>query len=127
MKKIIRTLTVLAFSLGLLTAGAVGPAQAVTGPFGGKVSLMKGSTGNLKVGGNLTVRNGKYVLLSPIAWLAPGQNSKTTGHLKDADGFQAPARCSTTVYLGGGEKLKLRAGYVMKIGDFTSVSVLVKC
>lgn len=127
MKKFLKFFAVMAVAFGLVGAFSVvspaPPAEASTGPFGGKVSLLAKSTGNLQAAGGLD-RNGN--LYRPIIWLAPGQNSNMFLANDDADGLRAPVNCKTRVYYGYGEYLNLTPGRVLKIGDFTKVSVWVR-
>lgn len=126
--RITKIIAVAAMALGLLIAGLAAPANAITGPFGGKVILKSNSTGNLKVSGGLArTSNGNYVMRTPIGWIAPGQNSRTHAHIYDADAFQAPWGCSTTMSFGSGKTMSVRAGMVKKIGDFSTTTVTVKC
>jgi hypothetical protein len=116
----------LAFGLaatGVAVAAPAPPADAQILVFGGKVTLSKYSTGNLKVAGGLDMYGRLY---KPIGWLAPGQNSRTHAHIYDTDGFQAPYGCRTSATLGGRLR-SIKPGAVVKINDLTHTMVTVKC
>lgn len=128
--KLTARLAALALVGGIALGGSVAsaqPAEAQTGPFGGRIYLSNSSKGNLKVSGGLKKNsNGTYKMLSPIGWLAPGQNSRTHAHIYDADAFLAPKGCKTKVTIGS-DYWYAKPGSVTKIGDFTKASVLVRC
>lgn len=131
--RVSKTLTAAALTLGLVAGGGAiaattaPPAEAQTGPFGGRVTLLNGSTGNLKVSGGLKKVGSKYVMLSPIGWIAPGQNSRAHAHIFDTDAFQAPYGCKTRATIGG-RWVNIPAGKVEKINDTKFyMTVSLKC
>ena len=97
--------------MGGLTTAA--PAHADT--FGNKVYVSSGSNGNVRVYGDVRFQgsNLQYYVKRAYIWLAPSQNSWSTGRMIDAKSYLAPAGCTTYQVTGTLTKkytLK-RAGY----------------
>lgn len=117
---------VLAATFGIAAVAPAQPAEAQTLWLGGKVYLSSASNGNMRVAGNLTSRNGLWVMLSPIGWIAPGQNSRAHAGIYDADAYQAPLGCSTYTMING-KKNYQTPGKVYKISDLTTITLTVRC
>lgn len=130
-KSITKIVTVFVMAFALLGVSIAAtpppPSHAITGIFGGKVILKSTSTGNLKVSGGLAKSGTRYVMKTPIGWIAPGQNSRTHAHIYDADAFLAPKGCKTYMSYGSGKRMSVPAGMVKKIGDFSTTTVTVNC
>lgn len=118
------------FALALVATfgvtSAAPPAEAQTLWLGGKVYLSSASNGNMRVAGNLTSSGGIWVMLSPIGWIAPGQNSRAHAGIYDTDAYQAPRGCTTYTYIAG-KKNYLTPGKVYKISDLTTITLTVRC
>lgn len=118
-----------ALALGLAVAVATiltgAPAEARPGGVGGYIVNVSSSSCYMAVAGNLVWKDGKWKLLSPIRYLAPGNNSKSAG-ISDADAFRT---CSTgktyrKVGVGPGARWTLLAkNTVYKVPDYTYAEI----
>jgi len=91
-------LATIALTLTIIFSGAIfaGPANAL--PAANKIYLNGGSTGNVRVYGDIRVGNRiqGYRVEKGYRWLAPGQNTGTNGAgMFNAINFVAPRGCVT--------------------------------
>lgn len=117
---ILTALATLGLALTLIVGGGA-PAQAL-GP-GGQVTVTKGSNCTIKIAGNLTTSNGKYVLLNPLGWLTAGQSSRKATGIYDTDGFRTPNGCKTYTYVNGIYTKQLAEGTTYKINSLTHTTL----
>ena len=106
-----------------ITGATAAPAQA--GIIGGKISVTKTSNTGITISGNLTKRNGKYVMLAPMRQIGPGKNSRQAG-IKDADAFYAPRGCTTPRQRGRNHPV-YKPGTVHKINSLQHITLTVRC
>lgn len=73
------------------------PVAAHADSFGNKVYNSCGSNGNVRVYGDVRYQrtNGQYYVARGYIWLAPCQNSWSTGRMIDAKSYVAPNGCDT--------------------------------
>lgn len=122
MRKFITLLASLALAFTVLV-GTGAPASAL-GP-GGQVTVTGSSNCTVKIAGNLTSSNGKWVLLNPLGWLSRGQSSRKTTGIYDTDGFRTPNGCNSYQVVGLAN-IKLREGHTYKINSLTHFKIHMK-
>ena len=125
MRNTIKTITAAACLALAASTGITGAAPAQAGIIGGKISVTKTSNTGITVSGNLTKRNGKYVMLAPMRQIGPGKNSRQAG-IKDADAFYAPRGCTTTRQRGRNHHV-YKPGTVHKINSLQHITLTVRC
>lgn len=110
-----------------------GSAPANADSFGNKVYLSSGSTGNVRVYGDVRYQgsNLQYYVQRGYVWLAPGQNTWATGRMIDAKTFLAPSGCTTYRVTGTLTKkyTLMRAGYNHSVSQTWGVhtTLWVRC
>lgn len=133
MNKLRATLATLALAGGLVVSGSALAAPAHADSFGNKVYISSGSKGNVRVYGDVryqVIQNGRleYVVRKGYVWIAPGQNTWSTGRMIDAKTFVAPLRC-TTFRKNGSKFTVLKAGATHSVSQtfLVHTTLLVQC
>lgn len=128
--KIKASLAALALAMVIALSGSA-PANADS--FGNKVYLTSGSSGNVRVHGDVRFQgsNLQYYVKRANVWLAPGQNTWATGRMIDAKTFFAPWGCTTFRVTGTFTKkyTVMRAGYTHAVSQSFGVhtTLWVRC